>query len=467
MATEQVPCEAEHLTGHRRAVVIGGSLAGLLAARVLADHADSVTVIERDRFPQGPESRGGVPQDRHTHVMLESGQQALETLLPGITEEMVKEGSPRVGLPNDLVGWQNGYWYRRTAATSHILTGTRPLTEWVVRRRVLADTRIRVLEHTEVTGLLGDAARVRGVRIRERGQGAAGRDGVALEAELVVDASGRASHAAQWLAALGAEPPRQETLDTGLAYATRLYRQRPDAPEFPYGGILPNPQQIRTGLLLPAEGGLWTVLLSGLRGSEPPTDHAGFEAFVELLPHPVLREWLRTAEPVSPVHGFRNTANIRRRYDLPGRRPAGFLATGESLCSFNPTYGQGMSVAALSALALREALSGADGTPTTLRVQRALSGAARQAWDIATGADRKMPGARGTALRSSPLAGPVDWYFARVQRRACGDPLVATAFRQVTALTAPTGSLFAPPIARAVLFGPEPPAPSEPPTRLE
>ncbi|WP_422070549.1 NAD(P)/FAD-dependent oxidoreductase [Streptomyces orinoci] len=456
-------------SGQRRAVVIGGSLAGLLAARVLADHADSVTIVERDRFPQGPRSRAGVPQDRHTHVMLESGQQALETLLPGICAEMSEEGSPRVGLPNDLVAWQSGRWNRRTAATSHILTGTRPLTEWVVRRRVLADARIKVLEHTEVMGLLGNAARVRGVRIRERGPDAARRDGVALDAELVVDASGRASHAPDWLAALGAEPPRQETLETGLAYATRLYRRQPGAPEFPYGGIhfLPNPGQQRTGLLLPAEDGLWTVLLAGLRGSEPPTDEAGFEDFAGLLPHPVLRDWLRTAEPASPVHGFRNTANIRRRYDLPGRRPAGFLATGEALCSFNPTYGQGMSVAALSALALRDALNGQGGTPTTLRVQRALSGAARQAWEIATGADRKMPGARGSATRSTLLDRPADWYLGRVQRRSCGDPRVGAAFRKVLALSAPTTSLFAPAIARAVLFGPEPPAPAEPPARLE
>ncbi|MEV4441275.1 FAD-dependent oxidoreductase [Streptomyces sp. NPDC049577] len=448
---------------------MGGGLAGLLAAHALVAHADRVTLVERDRFPDGPFSRPGVPQDRHTHVMLESGQRALDSLLPGMTGELLEHGSPRVGMPRDIVQWQTGTWYRRTRATAHVLTGSRPLNDWLVRRRVLAGGRITTVEGAEVVGLLGDVTRVRGVRLRDRGQDAARAGTRELAADLVVDASGRSSRAPAWLTALGAEAPDEEYLETGLAYATRFFHGRPGDEDLPYRGIyiVPNPDQRRGGILMPLEEGRWSVILSGLRGSEPPTDEAGFMEFAAGLPHPVLHDWLSKAEPASPIHGFRKTANLRRRYDRPGRRPAGFLATGEALCSFNPVYGQGMSVAAMSAVVLRDALADPRRVPTTRRVQKALFDAARQAWDISAGADKNMPGATGNALRPRVVDRPADWYLARLQRRATGNPVIGEAFRAALSLTAPLGSLFAPRVARAVLFGPDPDAPTEPPTRPE
>ncbi|MEX2980593.1 NAD(P)/FAD-dependent oxidoreductase [Streptomyces sp. C36] len=450
----------------RHAVVIGGGLAGLLTAHVLSGHADKVTLVERDRFPDGPESRAGVPQDRHTHVMLESGQRALEDLLPGILDEMREHGAPSVAMPTEVVQWQAGHWYRRTAPTAHVLTGSRPLTDWLVRRRVLAHARIDTVQGAEVTGLLGDAARVRGVRLRERGTAA--RDTRDLPADLVVDASGRSSRAPQWLTALGAEPPHEETIETGLAYATRFYRSS-GRDEEPFRGvfIVPNPAQLRGGILMPLENGRWSVILSGLRGAEPPTDEAGFLEFASHLPHPVLHDWLQKAEPDTPIHGYRKTGNVRRRYDRPGRRPAGFLAIGEALCSFNPVYGQGMSVAALSAVVLRDALAGGRRVPTTRRVQKALFDAVRQAWEISAGADKNMPGATGSALRPRLADRPADWYLRRVQQRATGDPRVGEVFRGVLSLTTPTTALFAPSIVRAVLLGPAPWAPTEPPAHPE
>ncbi|MFD7122525.1 monooxygenase, partial [Streptomyces sp. NPDC059922] len=182
---------------------------------------------------------------------------------------------------------------------------------------------------------------------------------------------------------------------------------------------------------------------------------------------PALHEWLLRARPESAVHAFRSTANVRRRYDLQGRRPAGFLAVGDALCAFNPVHGQGMAVAALGALALRDALADPRRTPTTWRVQRAVLGAARQAWDIAAGADRVLPGATGNAARTRPADRPAAWYVQRVLDRAPGDPVVGAAFRAACALTAPVSGLFAPRVARAVLFGPPLPAPADPPRRAE
>lgn len=450
----------------RHAVVVGGSVAGLLTAQVLTDHADRVTVIERDRYPDGPEPRAGVPQSRHIHVLLEGGARALDELLPGVVAELCEHGAPRVGMPHDLVHWQAGRFYRRTAATVDLLTGSRPLLEWLIRRRVLANPRITVRSGTQAVGLLGDAVRVRGVRLRERGARAEPRS---LAADLVVDASGRGSRAARWLDALGAEPVREEEIDTGLTYASRIYR----APEVPTWGraagcyFVPDSRMWRGAVALPVEDGRYLVTLSGLRGSEPPAAEDAFVDFAARLPHPVLYDWLREAHPDSPVHTFHSTANLRRRYDLSGRRPAGFLAVGDALCAVNPVYGQGMTVAALGALAVRDALADGGSTPTTARVQRALLRASRQAWDIAAGADKDVPGARGNASGTRAWQRPVSWYLARVVRRAPGDPIVGGAFRAACALTAPSSALFAPPVLRAVLFGPPKSAPAEPPPPSE
>ncbi|MFD8012089.1 FAD-dependent oxidoreductase [Streptomyces sp. NPDC058955] len=453
--------------GTRHAVVIGGSLAGLLAARVLAEHAERVTVVERDRLPEGPDARPGVPQGRHLHVLIAGGQQALDELLPGFMDELRELGAPQVGMPTDMVQWQAGQWFTRLPASAHFSSGPRPQLEWLVRQRVLADPRIELVEGTETVGLTGTAARVTGVRLRERGAGA-GRESRTLDADLVVDASGRSTKAADWLAAIGAEAPHEETLDTGLAYSSRVYRATEAVPDTDALGyyIVPGPQQTYGGVIVPLGGGRHIVTLSGLRGDEPPTDEGAFEEYAKRLPHPVISEWLAAAEPDGPVHGFRRTANVRRRYDRPGRRPAGFLATGDALCAFNPIYGQGMAVAALGAVALRRALADTRRTPTTRRVQRALFDAARQAWEISAGADKKMPGATGDAARSKPAERVTGWYLARVQERAAGDAAVGVPFRAVLTLSAPLTSLFAPSVVRAALFSPVPETPAGPPMRL-
>ncbi|WP_314613033.1 NAD(P)/FAD-dependent oxidoreductase [Streptomyces stackebrandtii] len=457
--------------GHRatrHAVVIGGSLAGLLAARVLAEHAEKVTVVERDRFPEGPEARPGVPQGRHLHVLIAGGQTAFDALLPGFMDELRDLGAPKVGVPEDMVQWQNGKWFRRTAASAHFYSGARPQLEWLVRQRVFADPRIELVDGHETVGLTGDSSRVRGLRLRERGSGAEKETRV-LEADLVVDASGRSTKAADWLAAIGAEAPHEETIDTGLAYGTRVYRAPAGVLDSDAIGyfIVPNPDQEYGGVVLPVGDGTHLVTLSGLRGNEPPTEEGAFEEYAKRLPHPVISDWLAEAEPVSPVYGFRKTANIRRRYDRPGRRPAGFLATGDALCAFNPIYGQGMAVAALSAVALRRALADPKRTPTTRQVQRALLDASKQAWDISTGADKKMPGVLGDAAAPGTLDKAVGWYLSRVQQRAAGDPVVGIPFRKALTLTSPLTALFAPAVARAVLFGPVSETPAEPPLRRD
>lgn len=445
------------------AVVVGASVAGLLTAQVLADSGRRVTLVERDRLPAEVRPRPGVPQGRHVHVVLSGGQRALEDLLPEVLGQLRSQGVPTVGLPADVVMMQAGRWIRRDASTETILTGTRARVEHVIRHRVLADPRIGTVPGTEVVGLAGDARRVSGVRVRPRGTGGAEPGAERLiEADLVVDASGRGSRAPGWLTGIGARPPREERIDTGLAYATRLYRDGPPADCLGYY-LLPSPALPRGAVIIPVEDdGRYLVTLSGLRGDEPPTDPAGFARFAEGLPDPIVSRWLAGAEPAGPVFGYRDTANVRRRYDRSGP-PEGFLAVGDALCAFNPVYGQGIAVAAQAAVAMRAALASRR-RPPTRRLQRVLLAAAAGAWRVSAGADKQMPTVTGSAARSHPADRVANWYLDRVQAHGATNPLVGSAFRAVLSLTAPVGALFAPRVARTVLFTPLPPGTPRPPS---
>jgi 2-polyprenyl-6-methoxyphenol hydroxylase-like FAD-dependent oxidoreductase len=447
-----------------RVVVIGNSIAGLLAARALADHAERVTLIDRDRIPDEAKPRAGVPHGRHIHVVLTAGQRSMEALLPGVLEELASLDVPAVGMPRDIIQRNRGQWVRRWAESLTFLTGTRALVEHVVRRRVLAHENIDSVDSLEVVGLDGDRGRVRGVRLRPRGAAPAEQT---MTADLVVDASGRGSRTVHWLASIGTRPPAEERIETGLAYATRRYRATIDPAVAEYLGIylLPRPGAGSGAVVMPVEEpGTYLVTLTGLPGDEPPTEPDAFEEFTARLEHPIVHEWLATAEADGPPLGYRSTANIRRRYDrLNG--PEGLLVVGDAATSFNPVYGQGISVAALGALALRRAL--ATGRPTIRRLQRLVIDAGDQAWRISTGVDKNLPTATGNAVRSGPTDRAATWYLGRVQDHAASDMVVGNAFRDVVHLVAPVSSLLSARVARTVLFGRPRPGPAQPPLHPE
>ncbi|WP_043267915.1 hydroxylase [Streptomyces sp. CT34] len=465
---------AEHTDGGRTAVVIGGGLAGMLAVTALCGHVDAITVVERDRYPAGQVFRKGVPQARHLHVLLSGGQRALDRLLPGTVDALTAAGARSLYLPRDLVTRTPTGWQRRFDDRRHpTLSVTRPVLDAVVRERALraaagSPTRVEVLEATEAVGLTGDARRVTGVKVRSRNGGGGGRPERALPADLVVDASGRGSRAPRWYAALGREAPQEESVDSGLAYATRMYRPGGPAAAPEIGVNIPGwPECPRGAVYVPVEDGNWLLTLSGVRGHHPPTDHAEFTAFSATVGDPYVHELLAGAEPVSPVHGFRDTRNRRRHFERPGAAPEGFLVLGDANCTFNPVYGQGMSVAALGALALRDTLADSGGLRpgTTARAQRAVARAAEPAWLAAVGADRPYTdGGDGRAGLGERLT---TWYIGRLSARAAIDRVVGGAFRDVFCLTAPPSRLMAPRILLRTVLLPRRPGLPRPPAAVE
>ncbi|MEU0431674.1 FAD-dependent oxidoreductase [Streptomyces sp. NPDC006290] len=377
----------------RTAVVIGGGMTGMLAAAVLADFAD-VRIIERDVLPDGPQPRKGLPQARHAHVLWSGGVKALEDLLPGIVAQLVARGANTPRIMTDLVSKApSGQWFRRFNHARHTnLLCSRDLLDAVIRTRVLQDERITLLQQTELLALQGNGDRVTGVSVL------ADRSEQSIPADMVIDASGRASRAPTWLQDLGLPPVEERSVDSGIGYASRMYRA-PGSTEsgFPIVNVQADPRQVpsRGGIITPIEGSRWLVTLSGARGGQPSSDNDDFLPFALSLPHPIIGELLAGAEPETDVITTRSTANKRRYYEKAIRWPDGFAVLGDAVAGYNPVYGHGLSAAAQSVIALRRVLQqrhiSAPGTAR--RVQKAAARPVENAWSLAVGQDVFYPGA--------------------------------------------------------------------------
>src|SRR5438105_1564624 len=160
------PAQRSASEGH--AVVLGAGMAGLVAARVLADYFDRVTIVERDRLPPEPVPRVGIPQGRHIHVLLRSGRSILNRLFPGLEEALGQAGAPMVDGANDLAWLTPAGWAVRYPSTFVGRVATRPLLEWAVRQRLERHPRVSVVAEQTAVGILAsdDRRGVLGVRLR-------------------------------------------------------------------------------------------------------------------------------------------------------------------------------------------------------------------------------------------------------------------------------------------------------------
>ncbi|MCO1576233.1 FAD-dependent monooxygenase [Crossiella sp. SN42] len=438
------------------AVVLGGGLAGILAAHVLAEHVDTVTIIDRDDLPEGPEHRKGTPQARHTHVFVEGGYAALEDLLPGITDELTGLGAHQLHHPADILVRRPTGWRDRMAPEVGIISASRALTDWAIRRRVLAHPRITVAPPATVVGLLGDRRRISGVRLRDRGA----TDTRRLTADLVIDATGRSSHTHDWLTELKLPAVHREHIDSGIRYATRVYQAPPGTPAtFPLLLVEPNPASDRpavAGMLSPIEDDRWILTLVGPKHDPPPTDEDGYPPFLRSLADPILADLIAAATPLTPPYGFANTANHRNFYERARFWPDGLLVLGDAYATFNPIYGHGMATAVLAAHALRRRwqrhhplLPGA-----ARRSQRAIAKVTEPAWRMATAQDLRLPHTTTTGRHPGRLAKLNNRYADRMIAAIPGRPDLQRASLRVFALLDSPLRLFTPRVLWQTLRGP-------------
>jgi 2-polyprenyl-6-methoxyphenol hydroxylase-like FAD-dependent oxidoreductase len=440
------------------AVVIGAGMGGLAAAAAVSRHVDLVTIVERDELPTSPAARSGTPQGRHLHVLQPGSSAALERLVPGLQDDLLAAGAVLLRAPRDVLWLSAAGWMRPFGTRGRtMVAASRDLIEWGTRRRVLASGGVEVRTGVEVTGLAVDAGRVVGVDLRPRGA-APHEPAERMFADLVVDASGRRSHAPAWLEAAGYERPPETVIDAELGYATRTYRRTGDEAVRGYRSVFLQarpPHTTRMGVLFPLEGDRWILTVAGTNGDLPPTDEGGFAAFVRQMRSPVLADVIEELEPLTPIVGYRRTANQRRHYEKLRRAPEGFVAVGDSACAVNPVYGQGMGAAALAAEALGRTLedhrrrAGRDLAAASSRIQQAVARANAGTWMVATGEDLRYPGTTGG--KSSLPDRLMRRYLDRVVAAAASDEEVNAAFFDVVGLVAEPASLLRPAVARRVL----------------
>jgi len=432
----------------KRAIVIGGGIAGMCAARALSDFFDKVILIERDRYPEGVGGRTGVPQSRMFHTLIERGRREVEGLFPGFHALMDQRGAPRVSFGFNAAlmsprGWGPPLPFPRVRG----LFASRALLESTMRDLFRQVANVELLEESEVTRLIASPRDNRmvccGVEVRSRADGGLRH----IEGSLIIDASGGNARSERWLEQLGLTPPQEELLDPLLTYAGQWLRMR-DGARWParwwwtHGVFIQRvpPDDVRGAHLMKQENDRWLLTLVAGSGQSPPIDPEGAVKFVGELRSPLIAQMLPLFEPTSKMTAYRLSKNRWRHYEGWKENLSGFIAIGDAACVFNPNQGQGMSVAATEAAILRKCL--ADTTSPELLPKRFFAEQARfqiNPWRLAVCNDLRFSSVQG---ERTPAIRFFNWY--REQLALTPDRRVQQRLGEVDSLLKPVASIFDP-----------------------
>lgn len=431
------------------AIVIGGSMAGALTARLLTDHFTHVTLIERDPYVDTSEPRKGVPQARHAHAVMARGFQIMSGLFPNLPKRLEAAGTLRSDMGSHTKMYYFGGYKIPTQSGIYGTMMTRGLLDQCIRQELALLPNLTIRSGYTVEGVLAtqDGSRILGVQLKGNGEDAALED---LTADFVVDSTGRGSQSPKWLELLGYERPIESKITVNVGYATREYsRSVPDS-EAKAVLIAANAPDTRLGVLIPIEGKRWILTLAGTLGDYPPTDDAGFIAFARSLPDAEIATLIEGEQPVSETVQFRFPANFRRHYEKLSRFPEGYLVIGDAICSFNPIYGQGMTSSALQVEALQQLLAKAGTTLQGIGLTyfRHAAPIVDGAWQMATGEDFRYPQVEGERPAGT---GFLHAYIEWVHRTTQVDPVVHTTFLKVMNMVETPAALMTPGIALRVL----------------
>lgn len=438
------------------AIVIGASITGLLASRILLEHFDNVTLIERDQLPEKPELRRGVPQMRHGHALQTQGQRILEQMFPGIEEELVAGGAPKINWSSEFYFLSLWGWVCNFSSDSITAICSRTFLEWSVRKRLNSYSNLKFLTETQVKGLMTNEnnSKITGVKISSQNL----LEEQQLKANLVVDASGRNSLLPKWLEKIGYQQPPQTVVNSFGAYGTCWFEIPEDfQANWKAMFITPKaPNDKRGGFLYPVEGNRWIATAIGVAKDYPPTDRDGFMEFLRGLRSPLIYEAIKDARPVSPVYGYRRMENSWYHYERLSILPDGVVAIGDAVCALNPFYGQGMTVSALSALVLdsclREQLqrdyNNLTGFPKYFQNQ--LAKLLKNPWLMAVGEDSRWETTIGHEINLFTKF--MHGYMDKILLLSVKDAKVYKQFLDVVQMLKTPKSLFAPKILAKVIM---------------
>lgn len=448
------------------AIVIGGSIAGLLSARILAEKFASVTLVERDELPSKPDARKGVPQSVQPHTLLVKGYRLLKDLFPDIEARLTERGALKIDWAREFHLFDKLGWKANSQTQSNIISVTcsRPLLEWAIRQELSTFKNVDFIEGHRVTGLIyaSEDKRVKGVRLRSTISSAENE----LLANLVVDASGRSSNAPEWLKSIGLTPPPETIVNPFLGYASRLYRE-PEGFRADWKIMLTfpvSPNSTRLGYLAKIENGEWIATLGGYAHDFPPIDNEGFLKFAHSLPSPRFYQAISQAEPVSPIYAHRATANRLRHYEKV-TLPQGFIALGDAVCALCPFYGQGITVSALGAMVLRNQLQIAPaGELCVNSFQQSLAESNSPHWNLATQSDSRFPETRTRSELVVPITSEEErrepgmvsralkWYIERLFTKTTTDASLNTLSVEIINLLKGPTAFFHPLVILKVLW---------------
>lgn len=445
----------QHNTNNHTAIVIGSSMAGLLSARVLADYFSQVIVVERDTLPKQPQTRTGVPQAHHVHVLLAQGQRILNQLFPGIDAELREAGSPRVEWTREYGFFALWGWYPSVASDLISHTCSRAFLEWLVHNRLSSFDNVKFLEKTQVRGLLSNNqnSQVKGVKLYHPEE----HQEEELIANLVVDASGRNSQVPNWLESMGYQTPEKTVINSFLGYSTRWY-EIPQDSEVDKQVIMVTykpPHEKRGGVLVAIEGNRWAVTLLGIAKEYPPTDDESFLEYARSLRNSAIYDAIKDAKPISKVYSYRRTENRWYHYEKLAHLPEGLVMIGDAVCAFNPVYGQGMTTAALGAITLQKCLqkqfnhSSNKVAGLTQNFQKQLAQVLKTPWLMATSDDCRWEETEGGKPDKKTLL--MHKYMDQVMLLSVHQPQCYKKFLEVIHMMKPPLALFAPNVMFGVL----------------
>jgi 2-polyprenyl-6-methoxyphenol hydroxylase-like FAD-dependent oxidoreductase len=423
-----------------RAVVLGGSIAGLFAARALSEAYDQVLIVDRDQLVGVSGARRGRPQGRHINAMHVRGRVVMEELFPGITDELIADECPSGDFAGACRWYFRGQPLRREDFGYIAVPATAPVMERHIRERTAALPNVSFVEQRDIVGLRLSAggARVDGVRLQRSGAGGAEE---VLDADLVVDATGRGSRTPIWLEQHGYPRVEEERKKIDLGYTTQHYRLNADVWDGDLA-IIPVafPGSPRGAIFTKTDHGLAELTVYGLLGDHPPIDQQGFYDFVRSLSVPDIHDALQYAEPVDEPVAYRYPTTLRRHYETMSRFPSGLLVTGDAVTSFNPVYAQGMTVAAVSALVIRDHVLAGDPDPRKYFRDLAKN-VIDPPWEMTNTVDLSFPGVDGNRTLKVRIG---QRYLARVQAAATRDVKVTTAYMRAAGMLDRPDSLMRP-----------------------
>jgi 2-polyprenyl-6-methoxyphenol hydroxylase-like FAD-dependent oxidoreductase len=438
-------------------VVIGASVAGLLAAAALSRACPRVTLFDRDTLPAEPGPRRGVPQTRQLHALQARGVQALDELLPGLRDELVAAGGVLADMQGDIHWYLDDYLLKPARTGLEGIGISRPQLEWLIRSRVAALPGVTITDETDVVRLVTADDQVTGVTVRAARTPDAAEETVA--ADLVIDAAGAGSRTPVLLQELGREAPRVTRVRAGVTYVTRMYRRDQKQLDGRFGSLFtPYPGRPFGGAALRQEGDRWVVLLAGMVGTEPPLDEDGMIAYADKFASQDIASVMRESTPLTEPLKYTYPESTRRHYEKLGGMPDGLLVIGDAYCGFNPIYGQGITVAALEALILRRLLSPTEARATEARAtearvtQDSSAGLARayfqaagklvdEAWETSAASDLRFPEVEGERRRGASL---LNAYGEKFRAAASVDPALGETFLRVANMADKPTKLLSP-----------------------